>query len=418
MKPEDKEIYARSFAVHVGVDTAKHFHVLVARGPDWRRLSPQRVEVSRAGFEGADRYLMETFSEVPRQKILVALKFAGHHGHTFAAFLVERGYTVVSVLPSTTKKSKEMEDNSPLKSDAKDAALICKLVGEGKFVSFTHLESPFTELRVLAMQRHRLSGEGVRFRNRLKAALDLAWPEFAQAFTTLAAPTPLALLQRWPLPADLAAASPRSVRALIRKVSRNQYAAEKVEKLLESARTSIALSQASGARRRELWDLLARWSLVREQMAEVDERIEQVVMGYPPARALTTIPELGPVGAATLLSELGALEDYEHPRQVLKLAGMNLVASDSGSRTGRRYQSKRGRPLLRKQIFLLATRWCKKRGLFRAQYEAMVKRNGGSKIKAISALARKLVPLLLEIAQSARPFDYGRWWKDRRIRAA
>lgn len=45
------------------------------------------------------------------------------------------GYPVVSVLPSVTKKSKEMEDNSPLKNDQKDVSLICKLIGEGKFVT-------------------------------------------------------------------------------------------------------------------------------------------------------------------------------------------------------------------------------------------------------------------------------------------
>lgn len=112
------------------------------------------------------------------------------------------------------------------------------------------------------------------------------------------------------------------------------------------------------------------------------------------------------------------LGDYVHPRQVLKLAGMNLVEKSSGQLQSRRRQSKRGRPLLRKQLYLLATRWCKTRGLFRAQYLALVARNGGSKAKAISALARKLVPLLLEVAQSARPFDQDRWDRERRLRSA
>lgn len=49
MKPEEKEIHARQFPVHVGVDTGKRFHVLVARGPDWKRLRPKRVEVTREG---------------------------------------------------------------------------------------------------------------------------------------------------------------------------------------------------------------------------------------------------------------------------------------------------------------------------------------------------------------------------------
>ena len=109
-RSEEKEIYAREFPVHVGVDTAKRFHVMVARGPDWRRQKPQRVDVSREGFEKADSYLREMFPDVPPEQMLVGLEFAGHHGHTFAAFLKERGYVVVSVLPSVTKKRKEDED--------------------------------------------------------------------------------------------------------------------------------------------------------------------------------------------------------------------------------------------------------------------------------------------------------------------
>lgn len=417
-RSEEKEIYARRFPVHVGVDTAKRFHVMVARGPDWRRQKPQRVDVSREGFEAADRYLRETFSDVPPQQMLVGLEFAGHHGHTFAAFLKERGYVVVSVLPSVTKKRKEDEDNSPNKNDQKDAALVCKLTGEGCFVSFVSLETPFAELRSLTMQRHRLSVEGVRYRNRLQGLLDVVWPEFTESFATIAAPTPLALLRRWPLPADFAAASSRTVQAHIDKVSRGHYGAEKVKALRTAAVGSVGLTSAADARRREIWDLMDRWELLRTQMKAVEARIAVVVEEYPPARALTSIPELGPVGAATILSEMGALDDYVHPRQVLKLAGMNLVGSSSGGREGRRRQSKRGRPLLRKQLFLLATRWCKQRGLFRPFYEQMIARNGGSKTKALAALARKLVPLILEVAQSQRDFDLDRWDRERRLRSA
>ena len=418
MQLEDKEVYARQFPVHVGVDTAKAFHVLVARGSDYRRLPPRRVDVSREGFEAAHQYLQGKLPGVPPEQILVGMEFAGHHGHTFAAFLKELGYVVVAVLPMVTKRHKEDQDNSPLKNDQKDAGLVCKLAGEGKFVGFAQLDVPFSEMRSLATQRHRLSVEGVRYRNRLQGLLDVAWPEFAGAFATIAAPTPLAILRRWPLPADLAAASPQAVHALIAKTSRGNYGPEKARALREEAKRSVGLGNTAEARRREIWDVMDRWELLRAQMKATDDRIEQVVMNYAPARALTTIPELGPVGAATILSEMGALHDFVHARQVLKLAGMNLVGSSSAGKDGRRRQSKRGRPLLRKQLFLLATRWCKKSGLFRVQYEAMVKRNGGSKIKALAALARKLAPLILEIAQTERSIDHERWAKERRLRSA
>lgn len=40
MGPDEKLVYARTFSVHVGVDTGKKHHVLVARGPSGVAAAP------------------------------------------------------------------------------------------------------------------------------------------------------------------------------------------------------------------------------------------------------------------------------------------------------------------------------------------------------------------------------------------
>jgi hypothetical protein len=63
----------------------------------------------------------------------------------------------------------------------------------------------------------------------------------------------------------------------------------------------------------------------------------------------------------------------------------------------------------RRFLFLLAARWCSKRGLYRDQYLAICERNGGKKISAMCAIARKVVPMLLHIVQTGEAFDEARW---------
>ena len=409
-RTEANEAFARGFPVHVGVDTGKTFHKLVARGPDGRRQKAIRVDVLRAGFDEADRYLTETFPDTPRERMLVGIEFAGHHGFTFAHDLHRRGYQIVNVLSSVTKRLKELEDNSPRKDDAKDAAQICKLLSAGLFVSFPFLDDVGAELRTLTTERHRLTVEETRLKNRLHSALDLAWPEFVAQFCKIDKPTPLALLAEWPLPGDMAQASVRTVRATAKRISRSHFTREQVDALITSAHESIAVRIGAEARRGEIARLLARWALVREHMDEIDARLAVLIEAYPGAKALTTVPGVGVVCAATLVAELGTPESHVAPRQVLKLAGMNLAGRESGtSGRGRIKATKRGRPLLRRQLFLLAARWCSRRGLYREQYLAMCERNGGRKISAMCAIARKLVPMLLRIVQTAEPFDEGRW---------
>ncbi|HEU4589245.1 MAG TPA: transposase [Gemmatimonadales bacterium] len=126
------------------------------------------------------------------------------------------------------------------------------------------------------------------------------------------------------------------------------------------------------------------------------------------AKALTSARGIGVV-AASIVAEFGTPGSYESPRQVLKLAGMNLAGPPSGTSVpGRVRQTKRGRPALRRQLFLLAGRWCQRRGLYRAQYLAYGAR-GQSQTEAMCANARKLVPMLLQIAQTGQPFDLARW---------
>jgi transposase len=416
MKPtststDQKELMARQFPVHVGVDTGKVFHKLVARGPDGRRLKALRVEVSRDGFDAADAYLTATFPGVERSAMLVGLEFGGHHGFTFAHDLHARGYRIVTVLPSVTKKLKEVEDNSPRKDDAKDAGQICKLLASGLFVDFPLLEDLMAQLRVLATERQRLGVEETRLKNRLQASLDTAWPEFAGYFSDIAKPTVRAILARWPLPDEFAAAPFRTVCAVIKDASRNHVSTDRIRAMRMAAERSIALTKGRTARRAEIVRLLTRWTVLREQIVAVEAELSVLVAQHRGATALTTVPGVSVVCAATLVAELGTPESYVSPRQVLKLAGMNLVKTrESGlSVNGRARQTKRGRPLLRRQLFLLAGRWCQKRGLYRTQYEAILARNGGARVSAMCAIARKLVPMLLHLMQTGETFDEARW---------
>jgi transposase len=432
IETDRKEAYARGFPVHVGVDTGKRFHKLVARGPDGRRHRAVRVDVSRSGFDAADEYLTRMFPAHRREAMLIGLEFGGHHGATFAHDLGRRGYHTVAILPSVTKKLKEVEDNSPRKDDAKDAGQICKLIASGLFVEPIVLSETTAELRVLATERHRLGVEETRLKNRLQAVLDTVWPELTTeslgsdasgdtvAFPGIDTPTVRAILRRWPLPGEFATARFRSVEAVVKRVSRNHIPRSRILALRAHARATIGLTTALPARRAEILRLLERWTLLKRQLVSLEQRLAELVAEHPGARALTTLPGVNVVCAATLVGELGSPETFVSPRQVLKLAGMNLVKTrESGLAVfGRARQTKRGRPLLRRQLFLLSGRWCQKRGLYRAQYEALLARNGGCRVSAVCAVARKLVPMLLHIMQTGESFDEKRWRLEHGLHAA
>ena len=69
-----------------------------------------------------------------------------------------------------------------------------------------------------------------------------------------------------------------------------------------------------------------------------------------------SIPGIGPLSAAVFLGELGDPAHFHNARQIVKYAGYDPQESDSGSRIGRKFISKKGRWLLRKYLFFMSMR--------------------------------------------------------------
>lgn len=68
------------------------------------------------------------------------------------------------------------------------------------------------------------------------------------------------------------------------------------------------------------------------------------------------MPQVAPVTAAVFLGSIGDPTAYDTQQQVLKVAGLSLVESLSGTRSGEVHISKRGRPVLRRSSYMLALR--------------------------------------------------------------
>jgi len=80
----------------------------------------------------------------------------------------------------------------------------------------------------------------------------------------------------------------------------------------------------------------------------VEQLLIALVEGVPESKYLLSVPGLGHMTIAGILGELGPLNLYCGAKQIIKMAGINPVQSESaGKRTSKTPMSKKGRPLLR-----------------------------------------------------------------------
>jgi len=395
---------AQRAAACVGVDAGKFSHTLVVRPQHQPDSKPFSFPTTRAGFDDALAFIRRQVPHAAAETILVGIEFAGNYGFTFAHYLAQLGFSIVSVLPAHTKRWKDVAHNQPLKTDAKDAGTITDLVAQGHFVGFPFLTPAYADLRYLVTARERLSLLRRGAITQLRTLLQVVFPEFEALFPLVTKRTPTALLRGFPTPHELVAAGKAKVRRLLRAASRGHLGAETADRPLRAARATLGLPGAQARLRQEILLTLERIAVFERQIRTLEAELVAALEAVPESPYLLSIPKVAPVTAAIFLGSIGDPRAYESGQQILRVAGLSLIERSSGVLRGTKRISKRGRPLLRQAAYMFAVRSITQGSLFRAEYEALCQRNGGAKMKAVVAVMRSGLQLLYSIARDRRPF--------------
>ena len=118
----------------------------------------------------------------------------------------------------------------------------------------------------------------------------------------------------------------------------------------------------------------------------------------PYSHSILSIKGIGKVTAAGLIGEVGDFREFGTISEITKLAGLDLFEISSGKHKGRRRISKRGRPLMRKLLYFAAINVVRINGILHEPYQQMLS-NGMPKVKALIAIARKLLRIIFALAR-------------------
>jgi transposase len=191
----------------------------------------------------------------------------------------------------------------------------------------------------------------------------------------------------------------RELQALVRRVEALDEMQQMEENRLESG-VSCEVVRAS---------LLDHIAYLQTQIDGARRQVQDHIAAHPDlkeqARLLESIPGIGAVTAAVLLSEIGDFSHFQSARQVAAFAGLVPRLRESGSSVrGKPRLSKAGSPRLRKCLYfpaMTALRWnplIKALGL-------RLSVQGKPKMLILGAAMRKLLHLAYGVLKSRKPFD-------------
>ena len=151
-----------------------------------------------------------------------------------------------------------------------------------------------------------------------------------------------------------------------------------------------------------------------EQLKRLDEYLNEKVMEVPNVEKLLAIKGVGLSTVIGFVAEVGDIGRFTDPRQVQKLAGLEITKISSGKRKGQPGISKRGRRKLRRTMYESARALINWNPAFLdvfLYYRNREHRPLGS-MQAKIAVACKAIRVFFVIMQTGCDFDEERFRKD------
>jgi transposase len=387
----------------VTIDIGKTTNTGYCRCPSGKDMKPFEFSDNAEGFKKLWDCVCQVKISHQLEEVVVGYESTGAYGEPLVHFFQHKPVKLVQVNPVHTKRLKELQGNSPGKTDRKDPKVIADIIRLGHALSVVIPQGAAAELRRLTLARERSIQRRRALYNQLQDLVFVLFPEFLQVMRDVKTKTAQYLLRHYPRPQDLVRCGLEPLTVVLRQVSRGKLAMGCAQALYDGARRSVGLQEGTKGIVLEIEEILSALESCSRFIEKLEAEMGSYLRQVPYSDSLLSVKGIGEVTVAGLIGEVGDFRQFRTLREVLKLAGLDLFEISSGKHKGRRHISKRGRPLLRKLLYFAAINTVRKGGVMHGFYQRYLER-GMPKIKALVAISRKLLRILFALARDHRQY--------------
>ncbi|KPH68447.1 MULTISPECIES: IS110 family transposase [Bacillaceae] len=399
----------------IGIDVAKHKHVARAIDDRGMDLSKRLIFTNTLeGFGQLMEWAKKLSEEYGRPNIMIGMEPTGHYWLNLAYYLKAEGIKPVVVNPMKVKRSKELDDDSPTKNDTKDAKVIAQVIRDGRYHEPILPEDVYAELREGMKLYDIMKEDQSSIKAQMHNALDRYFPEFLSVFKDWTGKAALHLLDKGYLPEDIVQSSEEELLLEVKKAARRSVGVKRIQELKRAAESSIGLTTGLTMARHEIRYLVDQYKALEERLIALEAQLEKLVLHVPGADRMMEIKGVSVLTIAGFFAEVGDLRQYKDPRQIIKLAGLNLKMNQSGLFKGKTTITKRGRKRLRSLLYQVARPLSIHNDGF-SKLHAYYRHRANNPLtgkQSFIALARKLVKILYIIGTRGCAFSEERMLKD------
>lgn len=385
----------------VGIDIAKRNHEACIMDTSGNlKGKPFSFPNSHAGVETLLTQIRKHNPEL--LPVEFGLEATGHYWLALYSRLVQDGYTIHVINPIQSDSLRNLYIRKT-KTDMVDAFLIAEVIRFGRFTQTSLAEPDLIALRELCRYRFCLVDQVSDIKRKVIALLDQIFPEYETLFSDIFGASSQAMLADFSTPEEFLAVDTEKLAALLAQTSRGRFGIDKARNIQEAARQSFGIKLGTAALVFELRQLIAQIAFLEEQLHELGEQISQYFDGF--SCTLHTVPGVGKVLAAVILSEIGDIHRFSAPEKLVAFAGIDPSLRQSGQFVGNQsHMSKRGSPYLRRAVWLASSVATIHNPVMKAFYQK--KRDEGKAHRtAVGAVCRKLLYTVFALMKSGQSYD-------------
>ena len=332
-----------------------------------------------------------------KQKI--GFESTGHYGQNLKLFLESNNFSFMEINPLLISRFVRSKSLRNTKTDTLDAEYIAQYLMTVEYKpyppSFYHMD----KLKSLTRFRDSLVRQRSRQLVDLTNILDKVFPEFKPFFGGHFSATALYILANYQSPEKISNMNAKSY-DILRKKSRGRFTMAKFVQLKTLAKNTVGRSDDFLLQQLDM--ILDIHAQLDSKISEVEGQIQECIMGIDPP--ILTIPGIGYLSAAVILSEYGDFSKFENPSKMLSFAGLEPGYFQSGQSEHTGHMVKHGSSHLRYALLNACLPLISNEPVF-AEYYAKKRAEGKPYRVALTHVAKKLLRVIYTLQTKNIPYD-------------
>lgn len=335
--------------IYVGVDIAKtnHYASIVNHSTGEVIENPFLVTNNKQGFD----LLYSKIKDLDKENVLIGLESTAHYGNNFIFYFHEKQFKLGLINPIQTSTLRKTRIRK-VKNDKVDSLLICEALSLGYYNLLSNYDIELLEIKSLCRFRKELKDKASGAKIQLDSFVDQVFPELNCFFkNNLDIKTAHELLKLYQSPKDISKINLTKLSNLLIKSSRGKYDKNRAIELKQLASRSVGINNSALCIQIKMTIELIE--LLESQIKDIEKQVSEFIKKSD--NVITSIPGIADTTAAIIISEIGDINRFNNPSQVLAFAGLDPSVKQSGTfNASSTRMSKRGSSLLRYALILAA----------------------------------------------------------------